>query len=838
MTALNPPCSTCRSDKAKPKCSRCAARGLECVPVERKAVFRRGAKGIPGAGEWAVTNRSQTWVNSEPRKWRKTETGGVTAGSPAVTGDRGAGAGAGDPCGYQRIPDQVDEEEDRARSRTQDQLVHVQTPMVQISDNSEPHPIASQVVVQSPASPEYGCVSTTPFNRLDALVSAAAGLQGWSPASTTGSGGSDRASQWSHHSPHGSYTSHHQVNPLRAEEIKPLGNIEESCLLRYFIEELSPWFDHCDDRRHFGLVVPLRAQTCITVRNAIFAVSSRHLSRVPRYKAADGILYHGQLLPNLTTSSAVEYMLKCIPGLLTFQDVQDPEKQDNLMAAAIILRQYEEMEEEMEEGETDTDKALLASDAKEERHHHQHQQRVNFLAITQAIIYSMISSPLRRSSLATAAYWIAVRQEVYYALTRRRVPCITFTHEDWENATVANTMIMHAGEVTKWCWGERSVDEYERLKHQQQTLISDYSTHFIPILQGFPDKSKGEIFPTVWFATDAQVTGVQHLELARMILTAENPTLQNPSTPRSTHRKAESQVRSIVLNLCGIAVDNSPRRMPALVNAVIAIMLYGEYFTESGEREALVGVIERTKDMHAWPLQRPFERLRGHPEVLSTLVKKYKALRLHSLTTDPDAFSSTLARETAFTDDVWEKRILNPLSASLIAVPGEPGNSRDGVSSRGDHVLIFAERKEWAGQVTLLGPVALVDIAGDEGRVEVGRPWEVFDGIDFEEAAGAVPTIPPGSKVVYLLAGMYVRSEARGKGYGGLLVESGLDTVRGNCAVRGWSAVVVVMVSRGNEGARRLYERAGFVERDETISVGGHEEHVLEWKYEQADLSS
>ena len=148
-------------------------------------------------------------------------------------------------------------------------------------------------------------------------------------------------------------------------------------------------------------------------------------------------------------------MLKCIPGLLSFHTVQDPRDQENLMAAAIILRQYEEMEEEMVEEATETE--MDADNTGDER---QQQQRVNFLAITQTIIYSMISSPLARSSLAIAAYWIAIRQEVYYALTRKRAPRVAFTPEDWTNATVANMMIMHAGEVTKWCWGDRSVAEY------------------------------------------------------------------------------------------------------------------------------------------------------------------------------------------------------------------------------------------------------------------------------------------------------------------------------------------------------------------------------------------
>ncbi|BCS27073.1 uncharacterized protein APUU_60121S [Aspergillus puulaauensis] len=569
MTAPKLPCWNCRRrhikcDKQKPKCGRCTTRGLDCVPVERKAVFRRGSK--DSAGERFAVD--QTWVNSEPRKWRRAETvqGSVVLDQPIIS----PGLGGEGEQGIQ------------AEDAT------ALDPVSTLPEFDDGIPVHS--------------FHDIPINGLDALVSAAVGIQ-HSPIS----GGSIGAS---HGSPYElNHTPSTNSSPGNST-VQPLANVEEACLLRYFIEELSPWFDHCDSQSHFRVAVPMRAHHCLTLRNAIFAVSSRHLSRLPQFKTPRGIVYHGQLLPDLSTSSAVEYMLKCIPGLLSFHKMHDPRDQENLMAAAIILRQYEEMEEEMEgemeegadiEIDTDTD-----TDNVGER-----QQRVNFLAITQTIIYSMISSPLARSSLATAAYWIAIRQEVYYALTRKQAPRVSFTSEDWSNATVANIMIMHAGEVTKWCWGDKSFAEYERLKHHQQQLISSYSPHLLPLLQTRADKSKGEIFPTVWYTTDAQVTGAQHLDLARMILIAENPRLQEPHTPRAAHRQAEARVRSIVLNLCGIAVGNVSRRMPALVNAVIAILLYGEYFTEEGERDALRGVIDRTRDMRAWPLRRPFERLCG-----------------------------------------------------------------------------------------------------------------------------------------------------------------------------------------------------------------------------------
>ncbi|RAK97950.1 uncharacterized protein BO80DRAFT_413605 [Aspergillus ibericus CBS 121593] len=369
----------------------------------------------------------------------------------------------------------------------------------------------------------------------------------------------------------------------------PEQSVQEACLLRHFIEEISPWFDHCDDRRHFQLVVPRRAQHCSIIRNALFAVSARHLARLPQYATPDGIIYHGQLLPNLQKCTAVEYTLKCIPDLIRFPEMSDPVDQENIMVATVILRQYEEMEEDI-----DNDTVDMSA-----------QDRVNFLAITQRIIDSMISYRLKQS-LATAAYWIAIRQEVYYGLTRERAPNMRFGPDDWRNASVANTLIMLASEVTKWCWGDKSTEEWERLMLRHQKLREEYHTGLAPILERRADRLRGELFPTIWYSSDDQVTAVQHLELAGMILTAQNPHLE--TSTRTAHRKAESQVRSIVLKICGIALNHA-RCHPALVNAVIAINLYGEYFTEPEERDALVSIIDRTRELHSWPMQKRYARL-------------------------------------------------------------------------------------------------------------------------------------------------------------------------------------------------------------------------------------
>ncbi|KAL6228893.1 hypothetical protein BDW75DRAFT_250499 [Aspergillus navahoensis] len=818
MTAPNLPCSHCRGDKQRPKCGRCHSRNLECIPVERKAVFRRGRVSKEHDVHENTFAADQTWVNSQPKKWRGTE-------PAAETAQLNSNPSPGRPNLNQSS---VVSEESEGQPWLEPSLVHppVQGGVGGGDTGAVAH--TQDLGLGSAILPRATADGFASLMRLDALVSAAAGIQTQHTFPVPVQGGSNGIT--ASHASSCSITD----NPTLPSLYQPLASLEESCLLRYFIEELSPWFDHCDPQSHFRQVIPLRAQTSRypSLLNAIFAVSARHLSRLPQYKTREGyIKYHGQTLPDLSTSSAVEYMLKCIPGLSSFHDISDSTEQENLMCAAIILRQYEEMEEEMEEMETEIIPITTESNADSgnagEGGESPRQGRVNFLAITQTIVHTMIStsSPLQRSPLAVTAYWIAIRQEVYYALTRKRVPCLAFPAQVWESATVANRMIMHAGEVTGWCWGDKSFSEYERLRRHQEQLVTTHSCYLTPILEKPADRSKGEIFPTIWYATDAQVTGVQHLEMARMILIAENPRLLGKGVPRSMHRKTESLVRNIVLKLCGIAVDDVAKRMPALVNAVASILLYGEYFTDQVERDALLGVIERMKDMRAWPLKRGVERLErawreaDNVESLAKIVTRYKALRLTALQRSPEAFTSTYAREAQFDDETWTSRVVNPLATILIALSPDPTSKDINMGSDDDETLLIG--RPWLGQLTLLGPVLFP--ANDEKAKRA--PWELFKNINFEQAAKGF--IPVGSNVVYILVGMYVLPEARGAGNGQRLLEAATRAVDNESKKNKVNALVIILVARENETAKRLYERVGFVAWEEVVDFEGEKHWAL-----------
>jgi hypothetical protein len=176
--------------------------------------------------------------------------------------------------------------------------------------------------------------------------------------------------------------------------------------------------------------------------NAIYAVSARHLCR--KFSTARGVLFQGQLLSTLTPSTAVEYMLKCIPTLREFHTVPDEETRELIVTMAVILRQFEEMDSDLEEND------LVAVGA-----------RVNFLSVINAVLRtSRFEDFFRDSELLKASYWVALRQEIYYALSKGRAPEMAVSPQGWDVVSPANRLIVHTSEVAGWLFNGKSVDGY------------------------------------------------------------------------------------------------------------------------------------------------------------------------------------------------------------------------------------------------------------------------------------------------------------------------------------------------------------------------------------------
>jgi GNAT superfamily N-acetyltransferase len=141
---------------------------------------------------------------------------------------------------------------------------------------------------------------------------------------------------------------------------------------------------------------------------------------------------------------------------------------------------------------------------------------------------------------------------------------------------------------------------------------------------------------------------------------------------------------------------------------------------------------------------------------------RLRDLRLQALADAPSAFGSTLAREQAFPEEVWQER----------AAGGAAG---------ADRVTFVAERDgRWLGLAT--------GLADDP---ETPR------------------SSPEGSEPV--LVGMFVDAAERGRGVGAALVEAVAEWARQRGAAR-----LSLWVTSTNRAATALYERCGFRPTGET----------------------
>lgn len=50
---------------------------------------------------------------------------------------------------------------------------------------------------------------------------------------------------------------------------------------------------------------------------------------------------------------------------------------------------------------------------------------------------------------------------------------------------------------------------------------------------------------------------------------------------------------------------------PATINGAIAMLLYGDYFTDAHEKDALMSVLHRLETWQAWPISKYVKALQG-----------------------------------------------------------------------------------------------------------------------------------------------------------------------------------------------------------------------------------
>jgi len=125
------------------------------------------------------------------------------------------------------------------------------------------------------------------------------------------------------------------------------------------------------------------------------------------------------------------------------------------------------------------------------------------------------------------------------------------------------------------------------LRQRATDIARCLPSSFEPAYFGEPDVEAGEVFPHIWFQDPCYASGIGHMELAQILLTYFDPSIPRLGLGYSASRQDMGErSRVIVRKLCGIAISNNTSP-PNFINAFVAIVSCGEYFTDLQEQQAI-----------------------------------------------------------------------------------------------------------------------------------------------------------------------------------------------------------------------------------------------------------
>ncbi|AEO62221.1 uncharacterized protein THITE_2106159 [Thermothielavioides terrestris NRRL 8126] len=360
----------------------------------------------------------------------------------------------------------------------------------------------------------------------------------------------------------------------------PLEDEDEACLFRHFVQKLAVWLDLCDPNHTFETVVPQRARDSPILLNAMFALSARHLSQT----CNDDRKWHYHELAGRYNYACIK-MINSLLGDARYQSSWT----EHLFAAAIILQVMEEMN------------AALPVDTANQAADQGHLPGMYRFVETEF---------LEPGTLGAASFWVALRQEIYSAVTKRQPVRLNLDHPDLvdrsleqtDEYTWANRAIVHCADVLNFCFNpERrpSLRRWEELFRWNQGWSERQPRSYREPL--FRQHRDSAVFPEIWYHRSCQVIGVQHHLLAKLFLLDHRIRSGSPVTAGESD-EVQEVIRKTVREICGIGYGNQ-WTPPGIFTACMAISAFGAYFRSVEDQDAMLAILEQTEKNHARPTE-------------------------------------------------------------------------------------------------------------------------------------------------------------------------------------------------------------------------------------------
>ncbi|RAL09774.1 uncharacterized protein BO97DRAFT_160397 [Aspergillus homomorphus CBS 101889] len=225
------------------------------------------------------------------------------------------------------------------------------------------------------------------------------------------------------------------------------------------------------------------------------------------------------------------YHSRSIAGLRAASHEPNAIMDENLLAAMVILRFYEEFDSPFIDPPSSTANRGL-----------------------QVFLEAQASSAVQTANgLRSSAFWVGFRQEFHMAISQRRpfrIPRTTVAQylptQSSPDHVWVNHLLVIGAHIIQYCFPpahhpQQSPDErstsYERLLTVRQNWASSAPSTFTPIYTTPASPSEGLFFPQQWFLNDTHIVATQSLGLINLLLATHDPHVDRLRPPVS-HRRA------------------------------------------------------------------------------------------------------------------------------------------------------------------------------------------------------------------------------------------------------------------------------------------------------------